>query len=157
VLKAVCRRQRDGINSRRNNHKAQEKVIQSRAVRLNPAVFALFALAALSWAILGLIFAAVGPSALVPRIFYSYHVEHFLALYVIAFLGATAFPSLRLKWIWLGLFAMSLILAVVRLRLPHHRLASTEDFLCDLAGASAALAPIVLGRFRDAYVARRGP
>ncbi len=131
-------------------------MIQSRAVHLNPGVFALFALAALSWAVLGLVFAALGPSALVPHLFYSYHVEHFLALYIIAFLGATAFPSLKLKWIWLGLFVMSLLLAVVRLRLPHHQLASTEDFLCDLAGASAALAPIILGRFRDSYVVERG-
>jgi hypothetical protein len=54
-------------------------------------------------------YASLMPGRFVPRLLYSYHLEHFAAFYVAALISAAAFPRTRLRKI--GVIA--LILAVV--------------------------------------------
>lgn len=112
------------------------------------------ALGGLAWGVIAVVFASVAPAGYVPRLFFSYHIEHFLAFYLIAMLAAGGLPSLRLISIVLALTVMALILATVRLVIPQHRLADAEDLAADLAGIAGAVAPILVGRLRQIAAAR---
>jgi hypothetical protein len=113
------------------------------------------ALAGLAWGLLAVVFASVAPARWIPHVFWSYHLEHFAAFYLIAVLAAAGLPSLRLRQIGLALVAMALLLASVRLTLPQHRMADAEDLAADIAGIVAAMLPIVVGRLREAAARRR--
>jgi VanZ family protein len=95
------------------------------------------------------IFAAVGPSAYVPHVFHNTHAEHFAAFYALAFLAAVGLPRVKLAAIVAGLALLAAVLAAARLTIPAHRMSAAEDLLADVAGALAALAPILAGRFRE--------
>ncbi len=113
------------------------------------------ALGGLAWGLVAVVFASVAPPQFVPRVFFSYHVEHFAAFYLIAILAAAGLPTLRLHQITFALVLMALMLATVRLVIPQHRLADAEDLAADLAGIGAAVAPIVVGRLRHVAALRR--
>lgn len=113
------------------------------------------ALGGLAWGLIAVIFASVAPPQFVPRLFYSYHVEHFAAFYLIAILAAAGLPTLRLYQITFSLILGALVLATVRLVIPQHRLADAEDLAADIAGIGAAVAPIVVGRLRHVAALRR--
>jgi|HubBroStandDraft_5_1064220.scaffolds.fasta_scaffold662872_2 hypothetical protein len=112
------------------------------------------ALAGLAWGLLAVVFAAIAPATWVPRLFWSYHIEHFAAFYLIAVLAAAGLPMLRLRQVGFALVLMALLLAAVRLAIPHHRLADAEDLAADIAGIGAAIVPIVIGRLREAAAQR---
>ncbi len=109
----------------------------------------LAALAALIWAVIAIILAALAPPSYVPRIFHSSHVEHLAAFYIVTLVAAAAFGRLNLFRLVAVLVAFALLLAAVRAFQPAHQLSSAEDLLCDIAGVWAAVAPILVGRFRD--------
>lgn len=106
------------------------------------------ALAGLSWALIALAFASLAPPAFVPRLFQDSHVEHFAAFYVVAVLGAAALPTVKVDRIALFLASLAAAFALFRVLSLVNRLFSAEDFLCDLAGVIAGLAPVFVGRFR---------
>jgi Na+/H+-dicarboxylate symporter len=83
-----------------------------------------------------------------PTNLFSYHIEHFLAFYIISILAAAGLPRVRLHQITLALMLMALILATVRLVIPQHRFADAEDLAADIAGIAAAIGPIIVGRIR---------
>jgi hypothetical protein len=115
------------------------------------------ALGGLAWGLVAVVFASVAPPQFVPRLFFSYHVEHFAAFYLIAILAAAGLPTLRLHQITFALILMALLLATVRLIIPQHRLADAEDLAADLAGIGAAVAPLLVGRLRHvAALSRSG-
>jgi len=105
-------------------------------------------MAAFAWGLLALIFASVGPVRYVPRVFYSYHVEHFAAFYVIAVLATAGLPKFRLIYIALSLAVTAVALETVRLAIPPHQHSSLPDLVADLSGLSAAVVPILVGQFR---------
>jgi hypothetical protein len=107
------------------------------------------ALGGLSWGIIAVVVASVGPSEFVPHVFHSYHIEHFAAFYLIALLAAAGFPSAQLYQIGSALFLMAVVLATVRLLIPHHRVSDLEDLCSEVVGVAAALGPIALGRIRE--------
>ncbi len=73
---------------------------------------------------------------------------HFAAFYVLAVMGAVAYPRVRLRWIGLGLLLFGLSIEGLQ-KLPFiHRDASWGDFLADGAGVGFALVPIALDRLR---------
>jgi hypothetical protein len=113
------------------------------------------ALAGLAWGLIAVVVASVAPPQFVPRVFFSYHVEHFAAFYLIAVLAAAGLPTIRLYQISFALILMAVILATVRLVIPRHQLADAEDLAADLAGVGAAIAPIVIGRLRHIASVRR--
>jgi hypothetical protein len=121
----------------------------------NAWLWTIAALAGLAWGLLAVVFASVGPSELVPRLFYSYHVEHFAAFYVLTILASSGLPRAHLRQVVPPLALMAVVLAAVRLLFPRHRLANAEDLVADLTGIAAAVAPILVGRFRQIVAQRR--
>ncbi len=107
------------------------------------------ALAALVWGLVMLICASLGPAQLVPRLFASYHLEHFLAFYAIGVLAAAALPRLRIYYLGLGLVAIAAVLELMRTEIPPHQLAAPQDLVADVGGLFAALIPLLVGRFRN--------
>ena len=109
------------------------------------------ALGGLGWGIVAVVFAAIGPSRYVPHVFYSYHIEHFVAFYVLTTLAAIGFVRIKLLHIVLSFILMALVLATVRLLIPRHIFNDAEDLAADLAGIAAVAIPIMVGRFRQSF------
>lgn len=118
-------------------------------------LWTLAALGGLAWGLIAVVFASVGPSQYVPRVFYSYHVEHFAAFYVIFVLAAAGLPSVKLHHIAFAALLMALILATVRLTIPRHQFSDFEDLCADVAGIAAGLAPMLVARLRQSARSRR--
>jgi hypothetical protein len=116
---------------------------------LNLRAIAFLGAAALAWAVCGLLFAALAPRQIVPRLFYSYHVEHFVAFYIVALLSAAGLTRVSVRLQWLCLAGVALVLWGIRMLIPIQRPDGFEDFMCDIAGAAAALAPLMLGRIQQ--------
>ena len=115
------------------------------------------ALGGLAWGLIAVIFASVGPSQYIPRVFYSYHIEHFAAFYVIFLLAAAGLPSVKLYHITLAALLMALVLATVRLTIARHQVSDFEDLCADLAGIAAGVAPMLVARLRRSAGARLDP
>ncbi len=102
------------------------------------------ALGGLAWGLIAVVFASIGPSQYVPRVFYSYHVEHFAAFYIIVILAAAGLPNIKLHDITFSAMMMAVILATVRLAIPRHRLFDLEDLGADVAGILAGVVPMFI-------------
>src|SRR3569833_3109289 len=61
--------------------------------------WAVLARAGLIAALLGITYASLTPGRYVPRLLYSYHLEHFAAFYVATLIAAAALPRAKLRWI----------------------------------------------------------
>jgi hypothetical protein len=118
-------------------------------VRPNPWLWTIAALAGLTWGVIAVIFASVGPGEYVPRVFHNYHAEHFIAFYALTLLASAGLSRAPLLHLCSSLALMALVLAIVRLFIPRHQLADAEDLAADLGGIAAAVAPILVGRFRQ--------
>jgi hypothetical protein len=123
---------------------------------LNPTPWMIAALAVGAWGVLAVAFASLAPPGIIPHLFYSFHVEHFVAFYGLAFVAGAGLPRQSLTAMSAGLIAFAVVLEVIRMLTPVHRLSSAEDLMCDVAGVLAAYAPILLGRFRDSFSRPRG-
>ena len=115
----------------------------------NPTPWMIAALAACVWGLVAVAFASLAPPSLVPHLFYSFHVEHFVAFYLLASAAAAGLPRQRLTTLSLGLIGFAVALEMIRMLTPLHRLTSAEDLVCDIGGVLAAYGPILIGRFRD--------
>jgi hypothetical protein len=77
---------------------------------------------------------------------------HFTAFYVLAVMGAVAYPTVKLRWIAAGLLALGFGIEALQ-KLPFiDRDASWADFIADGAGIVFGLAPIALDRLRRALM-----
>jgi VanZ family protein len=123
----------------------------------NAWLWTIAALAGLTWGVIAFVFAAIGPSEYVPRVFFSYHIEHFVAFYLITLLAAAGLPRASPYQLGLALALMAVIVAAIRLFIPRHRLSDAEDLAADIAGIGAVIAPILVGRVRQIIAARPPP
>lgn len=114
----------------------------------NTWLWTVLAVSAFAWALIALVIAAIAPAGWAPRVFRSYHVEHFAAFYTVTILAAAGLPRIRLLTISLAIVIVAAVLMAVRLTTPTHQSAAVEDFVIDVAGVLAAVAPILVGRFR---------
>jgi hypothetical protein len=105
----------------------------------------------------GLCFALLVPSGWMPRVFYSYHLEHFAAFYLVALSMAAARYRASLYRVLTDIAILATALEGVRLFIPSHQLYVVEDWVADLGGALAALTPIVIGDFRKSFRPEREP
>ncbi len=111
-----------------------------------PAIF----MRALSLAAtLVLVTASLAPN--VPQLLYSFHLEHFAAFYVVTLLAAAARYRTRLRRLAIDILLLAAALELIRGFTPAHRLTSAEDFVADVGGMLAAMAPLVIARFRDLF------
>jgi hypothetical protein len=75
------------------------------------------------------VFAAIGPICAADVI--PYHIEHFVAFYRLA---AAGFPTVGVYHLGFALASMAVIVALVRLFMPRHRLADAEDLVAEIVG-----------------------
>jgi hypothetical protein len=96
-------------------------------------------------------FASLAPSGWMPRVLYSYHLEHFAAFYLAALAMAAARYRASLHRVMIDIAALATLLEGLRLLIPSHQLYVAEDWVADLGGAMAALSPMLIGDFRRSF------
>jgi len=124
------------------------------SLRVNPIALSVLAAGLLAWAGVLIVFAVLGQSRIVPQVFDDLGLEHVVAFYALAFLGAASVPGLKLRWLLLGLIVMAGGVEATRGFLGHAWATVLLDFACNVAGSMAALAPIYLAGHRDAFLNR---
>ena len=92
--------------------------------------------------------AAVSPPGTAPELVPWDKAQHFIAFYVLAFLGAAAYPRFSLLKIGAGLSAFGALIELVQAIPFVHRDADFWDWAADTVAVTAALAPLVLVRMR---------
>ncbi len=96
-------------------------------------------------------FASLSPSGWVPRVLYSYHLEHFAAFYLVGLSMAAARSRVGVSRVFLDVALLASLLEGARLFNPSRQLYVAEDWIADLGGALAALAPMVIAEFRRSF------
>ncbi len=114
------------------------------------------AASALVWGLIALVVASVGPVQYVPHIFFSYRLEHFLAFYAITILAAVGLPGTRLTFIGASMVVLAATLELIRTAIPPHQSSALRDYSADVGGVVAAVAPIIVGRFRNLAIESSG-
>jgi putative Mn2+ efflux pump MntP len=98
-------------------------------------------------------FASLTPAGWMPRVLYSYHLEHFAAFYLVALSMAAARYRTNIYRLLLDAGVLATVLEAIRLLIPSHQLSVVEDWASDIGGILAALTPIVVGDFRKSFLA----
>ena len=101
--------------------------------------------------IAALCFASLAPAGWLPRVLYSYHLEHFAAFYLVALTMAAARYRASIYRVMTDIAVLATVLEGLRLFIPSHQLYVAEDWVADLGGALAALSPMVIGDFRKSF------
>jgi hypothetical protein len=107
--------------------------------------------------IAALCFASLAPAGWLPRVLYSYHLEHFAAFYLVALTMAAARYRANVYRVMTDIAILATVLEGLRLFIPSHQFYVAEDWVADLGGALAALSPMVIGDFRKSFSANRPP
>jgi hypothetical protein len=126
-------------------------------LRKDNDLLAMIARVAFLLVVAGLCFASLAPSGWMPRVLYSYHLEHFAAFYLVALSMAAARYRANVYRVMTDIAILATVLEGVRLFIPSHQLYVVEDWVADLGGALAALSPIVIGDFRKSFRPERPP
>ena len=96
-------------------------------------------------------FASLAPAGWMPRVLYSYHLEHFAAFYLVTLSMAAARYRANVYRVMADISMLATVLEGLRLFIPSHQLFVVEDWVADLGGALAALSPIIIGNFRRSF------
>ena len=105
--------------------------------------------------------AVIAPGWLVPQLLYSHNLEHFAAFYVATLTALAAMPRTDIRRIGAGFVCFALGLQTFQLGWSLHlghepRLDRIlENWVADTGGVAAALAPVVVGRFRRWFPPRK--
>jgi len=121
------------------------------ALRKDNDPLAMIARVAFLLVVAGLCFVLLAPSGWMPRVLYSYHLEHFAAFYLVALSMAAARYRANVYRVMTDIAILATVLEGVRLFIPSHQLYVVEDWVADLGGALAALSPILIGDFRKSF------
>jgi hypothetical protein len=122
--------------------------------RVNPAAIVVLSLVLFAWAVAGLVYVFVVPSAHLPRISASYRFEHFVLFYVVSLIAISGFPIVSVETVLTLIATLAVILESARLWDPAHRAWGAENLFCDVAGILAVWAPIAAERLRRLFAAR---
>ena len=125
----------------------------TQRLRVNPIAFSVLAAGLLAWAGVLVVIAVLGRDRIVPQFFNELRAEHFISFYVIGFLAAAGLPAMRLRGLLAALVVLATGAELVRYDISRDAVRVAIDWLCNVAGALAALAPIHLCRHRDAFLA----
>ena len=106
-------------------------------------------------AVVAILIAVFLPRSMVPQFVRSHYLEHFAAFYVAALFAIAAMPRSRLRRIGTGYVIFAVILEATHLlaRAPLGPL--IDNWVADMGGLAAALAPVVAERFRRRFPRRR--
>ena len=117
-------------------------------------IWAVAARVSLLVAVAAIGYASLVPGRYVPRLLYSYHLEHFAAFYMAALIAAAAFPRSRLRTIGIIAVVMALVLEGLQMVWGRGLLDTYNNALSDVGGAFAAALPIAMDRFRRMFSPR---
>ena len=120
---------------------------------MTPSVFAAAMVARIAFLVVvgAICFASLAPAGWIPRVLYSYHLEHFAAFYLVALSMAAARYRANVFRVMADIAILATVLEGLRLFIPSHQLFVVEDWVADMGGALAALSPIVIGNFRRSF------
>jgi hypothetical protein len=100
---------------------------------------------------LAIVVAVFLPSQVVPDFVRSHYLQHFAAFYVLALAGMAAMPRGRLRNIGLGFFVFATMLEGLHLLSGASLAPLVDNWVADLGGVAAAMAPVVIERFRRRF------
>jgi hypothetical protein len=124
-------------------------------MREDSSAMAILARTILVAAISALAVASLAPSGFFPKVLYSYHLEHFAAFYGVTLAMAAGRYRAGVYRLLLDAGLLASVLEGVRLFTPLRQLYVAQDWVSDVGGAMAALAPIAIADFRRSF--ERGP
>jgi O-antigen ligase len=102
-------------------------------------------------AALAIVVAVFMPAEMVPDFVHSPHLQHFAAFYVAALFGMAAMPRTRLRTIGIGYVAFATVLEASHLLSGADLQRLIDNWVADLGGLTAAVAPVVVERFRRRF------
>lgn len=107
-------------------------------------------------AILAIVVAVFLPRAWVPQFARSHYLEHFAAFYVAGLFAFAAMPRTRIRRIGTAFLIFAVMLESTHLMAGAPLWPLVDNWVADMGGLAAAMAPIVVERFRRRF-ARRPP
>ena len=106
-------------------------------------------------ALAAIVVAVFLPPSMVPQFARSHYLEHFAAFYVVALFAFAAMPRTQLRRIGTAFLIFAVILEATHLlsRAPLGPL--IDNWVADMGGLAAAMAPVVVERFRRRFPRRK--
>lgn len=105
-------------------------------------------------AALAIVVAVFLPSDMVPHFVHSHYLEHFAAFYVALLAGMAAMPRAQLRRVAGAYVVFATILEASHLLAGARFEPLVQNWVADLGGLSAAVAPVVVERFRRRFPRR---
>jgi len=106
-------------------------------------------------AILAIVVAVFLPPQLVPQFARSHYLEHFAAFYVAALSACAALPRTRVRRIAMGFVLFGIGLESSHLMAGAALWPLIDNWVADMGGLAAAIAPMNVERFRKRFPPRR--
>lgn len=94
------------------------------------------------------------PRPLVPQFLHSHYLEHFAAFYVASLFGMAAMPRAQLRRICTAYVIFALILESTHLFAGAAFRPLLDNWVADMGGLTAAVAPVIVERFRRRFPRR---
>lgn len=105
-------------------------------------------------AALAIVVAVFMPAEMVPDFVKSHYLQHFAAFYVAILFGMAAMPRARLRSIVVGYGVFASLLEASHLLAGAQLAPLIDNWVADLGGIAAAVAPVVVERFRRRFPRR---
>jgi hypothetical protein len=99
----------------------------------------------------GVVIAVFLPPDMVPQFTHSNYLEHFASFYVVAVSALAAMQRARLRRVATGFLIFATLLEASHLAAGAPFAALLRNWVADIGGASAAIIPIVVERFRRRF------
>jgi len=100
---------------------------------------------------LAIVIAKFLPPELVPDFVRSPNLQHFAAFYVLTLCALAALPRTRLRTVAVGVGGFATVLEALHLLAGAPLGPLTDNWVADLGGLSAAVAPVIVERFRRRF------
>jgi hypothetical protein len=102
-------------------------------------------------AVFAIVAAVLAPIESVPKLLYSHYLEHFAAFYVATLAGLAAMPRTSIVRIGVGFSLFALALEFGHRLWDPTMYGPRENWVANTGGVAAALAPLVVDRFRRRF------
>lgn len=91
------------------------------------------------------------PAQMVPDFVRSQYLQHFAAYYVAGLLGLAASPRTSIRTVAFRIFAFATVLESLHLLSGARLVPLIDNWVADMGGLAAALAPLAVARFRRRF------
>lgn len=118
-------------------------------------LLAILARLAFVGAVAAIVVAVFLPSDMVPDFVRSPHLQHFAGFYVAMLAGLAAMPRARLRTLVTAYVAFATVLEAAHLVSGAPFWALLDNWVADMGGYAAAVAPVVVERFRRRFPRKR--